>query len=325
MNIQKQVSLILLLVLSFFIFWRCQTQTKVDQRLGIMTIPKDNPQSAEKIELGRRLFFDKRLSADNSVSCASCHSPVKAFTDGKKVSVGLRGLRAMRNAPTLLNVGYQHTLMFDGQVPSLEMQVLVPLKDSNEMGNDMKVLIQKMKDIPYYQQQAKKIFDRDFDAYVLTRSIAAYERTLLSFQTPFDDFFAGNKSAISESAARGWKLFSKKLYCTECHAPPHFTSFKTANNGLYTSYENHLDKGRFRIDGDSSEIGSFKVPTLRNILKTGPYMHDGSISSLLGVIDHYAQGGKGHTNQDPRIQPFVLSTKERKDLMAFFESLSDSE
>ena len=323
MKIQKPVGLLFLLLVSALLFYKCQTENIANLRLGKMLVPEENPQTKQKIELGRKLFFDKRLSPDNSISCSTCHDPKKAFTDGKKVSVGFHKRLAMRNAPTLLNVGYQKTLMFDGEIPSLEMQAVVPLKDTAEMANDMKHLLQKLKAIPEYQKSAKEIFNRDFDAYVLTRSLSAFQRSLLSYATPFDEFMAGNKKAMTASAQRGWKIFSKKLYCTACHAPPHFTNFKTENNGLYADYSNIEDKGRFRINGDSTEIGSFKVPTLRNIAKTSPYMHDGTMNKLEEIIEHYAKGGNRHQNQNSVIQPFNLTESEKKDLINFLKSLSD--
>ncbi len=323
MKIQKPIGLLFLLIVSALLFYKCQTENIANLRLGKMSIPEDNPQSEKKIELGRKLFFDKRLSPDNSISCSTCHDPKKAFTDGKKVSTGFHKRFAMRNAPTLLNVGYQKNLMFDGEIPSLEMQAVVPLKDTAEMANEMKELIQKLKAIPEYQKSAKEIFNRDFDAYVLTRSLSAFQRSLLSYATPYDAFMSGNKKAMTPSAERGWQIFSEKLYCTACHVPPHFTNFKTENNGLYSDYTNIEDKGRFRIHGDSTEIGSFKVPTLRNITKTSPYMHDGSFRTLNDIIDHYAKGGNLHKNQSSVIQPFNLTKSEIKDLINFLNSLSD--
>ena len=322
MNQKQSISIWLCFGPILFLLFYCKSDTDTVSLLSPISVPKDNLQTVEKIKFGKQLFFDKRLSLDNSVSCATCHVPELAFTDGQKLSAGIHNRLAMRNAPTLLNVAYQKTLMFDGEVPNLEMQVLVPLKDSAEMGNQMKELIQKLRAIPKYQNQAQKIFKRDFDAYVLTRALASFQRYILSDDSPFDSYFNGNKNSISKSAERGWILFSEKIYCTKCHVPPHFTNFTTENNGLYATYEDKFDKGRFRINGDSSEIGSFKVPVLRNISQTAPYMHDGSISNLTKVLDHYSKGGKGHFNQSKIIAPFTLSNQEKIDLLEFFKSLS---
>ena len=306
------------------LIYGCESQGGTDFYLGEMPIPSDNPMTTEKIELGRQLFFDKRLSPDNSVSCSTCHQPNKAFTDGLMISKGFHNRMAMRNAPTLLNVGFLKKLMFDGEVPNLEMQVLVPLKDSAEMANDMRLLISKLNKIPKYNKQAKQIFQRDFDAYVLTRSLASFQRSLISDHTPYDQYVKGDRKAMSLSAIRGYKLFTEKLYCTKCHTPPFFTNFKVENNGLYADYTNISDKGRFRIHGDSSEIGMFKVPTLRNISRTFPYMHDGSIVSLDEVIEHYVKGGSHSPFQSKTILPFQISVREKNDLIEFLKALSDA-
>jgi len=292
--------------------------------LGPINYPSDNPFQEEIAEFGKILFFDTRLSSDNSISCSTCHLPEKAFTDGLSKSRGVHGKIAMRNAPSLFNVAYQKTLMADGEVPTLEMQALVPLQDTSEMANKMGELIRKLKAIPFYQKKAKALFNRDFDAFVLTRSLAQYERTLLSDHSPFDQwYYEGNEQAISISAKKGWKIFSEELYCTHCHPAPFFTNFKVENNGLYESYENIADKGRFRINGDSNEIGSFKVPSLRNVSKTGPYMHDGSLKSIDAILDLYSKGGNHTQQQNTVIQPFILTKAKRENLKAFLRSLED--
>lgn len=242
-----------------------------------------------KIALGKALFFDKRLSLDESVSCATCHVPELAFTDGKKFPDGVLGRKANRNAPTLLNIAFSPTFMFDGEVNTLEKQVIVPIQEHNEMGMEMRALIVRLRAIPFYAEEAKAVFNREFDPFVLTRSIAAYERTLIAMDSPFDNFYyKGKKNAISESAKRGWKIFQDKG-CIKCHTLPFFTHHKTENNGLTTLQDE--DKGRFRIKGDSTDIGKFKVATLRNIELTAPYMHDGRFSTLDEVLDFYANGG----------------------------------
>ncbi len=211
--------------------------------------------------------------------------------------------------------------MFDAHLKTLELQVIVPLQEPNEMGHNMKDLIPQLRAIPEYQAAAERIFNRDFDAYVLTRSLAAFERSLISMSAPFDHYQKGNENALTADEKAGWALFSEKLYCTKCHAPPHFTNHEARNNGLYKDYGE--DKGRFRIHLDSSDIGSFKVPSLRNIEITDPYMHDGSLETLEEVIAHYEAGGQGHYLQDTSIVPFELTKKERKQLIAFLKSLTD--
>lgn len=290
--------------------------------LGKLPVPADNPQSADKIELGRQLFFDKRLSDDNSISCASCHIPQKAFTDGKRLSDGVRGGKTMRNTPTILNSAYLPRLMYDGEVKTLELQMLVPLQDHAEMASDMGKLIAELRDNPIYAAAAKRIFNRQFDAFVLTRSIAAYERSLLSQNSAFDRYWKGDKNALTASQQRGWKIFQNQLYCTHCHVPPHFTNYSNQCNGLYLDYGS--DQGRYRINWKASDKGVFKTPSLRNVSLTAPYMHDGSKKTLKEVLIHYSGGGAGHDNQSEMIRPFKLTDEEEKDLINFFKSLTDS-
>jgi len=283
--------------------------------------PVDNPPSAQKIELGRALFFDKRLSLDESIACADCHNPAFAFTDRKAVSDGINGKHSERNAPTLLNSAFLQTVMFDAHLKTLELQVIVPIQEATEMGHNMKVLIPKLRAILEYQKAAKTLFNRDFDAWVLTRSIAAFERSLISLNSPYDQFMKGNKRALSSEQQAGMKLFNS-LYCTTCHPAPYFTNFKAENNGLYQDYGN--DKGRFRINLDSADIGFFKTPTLRNIELTYPYMHDGSLQTLDEVIEHYVAGGKHSKGQHPSILRFQLTAREKKQLISFLGALTDT-
>lgn len=289
---------------------------------GDIPFPEDNEITDARVELGKQLFFDKRLSSDSTVSCSSCHLPEQAFTDNKVVSDGVGGEVTARNSPSLYNSAFLPKVMFDGEIPTLEMQVIVPIQEHTEMNQEIPSLLERLKAIPYYDSMAHVAFDRPFDAWVLTRSISSFERTLISDNSPFDQYYyMKQKDAISESAKRGFKLFSQDLYCASCHELPFFTNFKVANNGLYKVYE---DKGRFRINVDSSEIGFFKVPSLRNIMLTAPYMHDGQFASIDDVLDHYQKGGAGHELQSKHIQPFSLSEEEKTDLKAFLESLTDT-
>jgi cytochrome c peroxidase len=300
---------------------RCKTGPMEVSTIQIPS-PEDNPISEEKVALGRALFFDKRLSIDESISCASCHKPSFAFTDQKKLSTGVESRLVQRNAPSILNAAFLKTAMFDAHLASLEVQVLVPIQEHTEMDIPMNELLKRLRKIDKYQQAARAIFNRDFDAYVLTRSIAAFERSLISMNSRFDQFQQGRKSALTKEEQRGWELFSNQLYCTKCHPVPYFTTFVAENNGLYVDYGE--DKGRFRIHGDSSDIGKFKVPSLRNIELTFPYMHDGSFKDLDKVLNHYSKGGAGHPNQNKDIQPFVLSEKDKKAVKAFLFSLTDT-
>ena len=302
---------------------KCKSNKEMIQEFGNLNTPDDNPITDAKVELGRKLFFDKRLSLDNTVSCATCHIPAFGFTDRKKVSDGVLGRKTERNSPSLLNAGYLPTVMFDAHLTSLEMQVIVPIQEHVEMGMKMSEVIQRLKAVPEYQMAARDIFNRDFDPWVLTRSISAFERTLLSVNSRFDQYYYGkNSKAMTTEEIKGWKLFSEKLYCTSCHPAPYFTTFKAENNGLYKDFGK--DEGRFRIHHDSIDIGKFKVPSLRNIELTFPYMHDGSKNSIEEIISHYEKGGMNHWNQNHLITPFKLSAKEKNQLKAFLFALTDT-
>lgn len=300
--------------------WMCKSLPDLNVYIATPA-PTDNAMDSAKIALGKALFFDTRLSLDNTINCASCHKPGLAFTDGKKTSTGINGQKTERNSPSLLNAAFLPTVMFDAHLKTLELQVIVPIQEPTEMGHNMRTLIPILRGVPEYQKAAEEIYGRDFDAWVLTRSIAAFERSLLSMSAPYDHFMNGDSSALTKKERAGYKIFSDKLYCTECHVPPNFTNYEARNNGLYMDYG--TDKGRFRIKQDSSQIGHFKVPSLRNVEFTAPYMHDGSFASLEQVIDHYAKGGAGHQLQDPLIQPFSLTKKEREALVSFLISLTD--
>ncbi len=318
--------------ITFFIFlvsltvlWKCRSIATADPNTTIQVpYPSENPTTAEKAALGKLLFFDKRLSKDGNIACANCHDPKKAFTDQLSQSKGIYGQITDRNSPSLLNSGFLKTAMFDAHLQTLELQVIVPIQEKTEMGHNMKELIPQLRSIPAYQEAAKKIFNRDFDAYVLTRSISAFERTLVSMNSRYDQFVKGKKSALSKSEQAGLKIFSEKLYCTKCHPAPYFTTFEAENNGLYQDYSQLKDKGRFRIHLDSSDIGKFKVPSLRNIELTFPYMHDGSEKSLEEVIDFYSKGGRRHPLQNKNIVSFQLSKKEKEQLIDFLKSLTDT-
>lgn len=314
---------IALLLLGGFLTLRCG-QTQDLNASVLVPAPSDNPQNTEKIALGRKLFFDTRLSLDGTVSCATCHDPKKAFCDQRSKSVGIKGQLSERNAPSILNAAFLKTAMFDAHLATLELQAIVPIQEPVEMGHNMKILIKQLRQIPEYQAAAQAIFGRDFDAWVLTRSLAAFERSLLSMNAPFDQYMAGNKKAMSKDQLAGWRIFSDELYCTKCHPAPYFTTYEAANNGLYASYEGKSDQGRFRIHHDSSDIGKFKIPSLRNLPLTYPYMHDGSIHSMEAALAHYQRGGAGHPLQDPRILSFELTSREKAQLLAFFDALVDT-
>ncbi len=284
--------------------------------------PLDNYPNALKIELGKKLFFDPILSKNNKVSCASCHMPEKKFTDGLAKSVGINSKSTERNSPSLLNITYSPHLNRDGGVKNLELQVLVPLLAKEEMGSDPNTITEKLNADKTYKKLFLDAFGTDPDMYSVTRSIAAFERTLISGNSPFDAYFYKNQRyVLTEQEKKGMALFfSEKTQCSSCHSGFNFTNYSFENIGLYSEY---TDPGRYRITLHLNDVGKFLVPSLRNVEHTAPYMHDGSLQSLEDVITHYARGGKKHSNQSHLIRGFTLTSQEKEELIAFLKSLSD--
>ncbi|MDA7803984.1 c-type cytochrome [Crocinitomix sp.] len=283
-------------------------------------IPENNQLTTARIELGRQLFYDPILSIDSSISCASCHHQSLGFADNKVISPGVDGRLATRNAPTLANVAYNPTFLFDGYLETLEMQILVPIQEHAEFNHNIVEIAKVLKRDTHYVQMSLQAYDRMPDHFVITRSISAFERTLISGNSIYDQEVNQGKKVMSKSQKRGMNLFLNELHCTKCHGGFNFTNFSTQNNGLYEVY---ADSGRMRATKLEIDRAMFKVPTLRNIALTAPYMHDGSLANLDAVIRHYEKGGVHHKNKNPIIQPFKLSNRERTDLIHFLESLTD--
>ncbi len=285
-------------------------------------VPGDNPLTRPAVELGKHLFFEPRLSRTGTVSCGSCHFPDHAFSDTVALSLGVDQQPGMRNAPTLANVAYHPELFRDGGVPNLEMQVLAPILDEHEMDHDVLVLAGELRDQEPYRSLSQLAYGRALDPYVITRAIASYERTLISGWSRFDRYlYEGDSMALTTSEANGWQLFSGPVAgCTGCHSGFDLSDHSYRNVGQYLTY---ADPGRARISLDPADEGKFKVPTLRNIARTAPYMHDGAMATLEEVVDHFASGGLAHPNKDPLLGPFTLTAQERTDLLAFLHALTD--
>lgn len=289
----------------------------------VPVFPEGNELTPERWKLGKRLFFDPVLSSDSTVSCASCHLPEHAFTDGKKFSEGVEGRLGTRNAPTLANVAYHPYYTREGGVPTLEMQILVPIQEHVEFDFNILLIAERLNLDSSYVQQSHKAYDREPDAFVITRSIGCFERTILSGGSRYDDFLNGKNSALTATEKRGKDLFfSEKLACSQCHGGFNFTNYAFENNGLYKDYP---DPGRFRLTGDEADRALFKVPTLRNVGVTAPYMHDGSLPTLEAVVEHYNSGGKDHPHKSQLIKHLNLTTKEKTDLIAFLKALTDDD
>ncbi|MGB1242914.1 MAG: cytochrome-c peroxidase [Chitinophagales bacterium] len=285
-------------------------------------IAADNPLTKVSVALGKKLFFDPILSSDSSIACASCHHSHKAFSDTVRFSRGVEGRLGKRNAPPLMNLAYNTTFLRDGGARTLPLQVLIPLTDHAEMNLRPKEAVKRLKNQPEYVEMTRKAYNKEINLFTITRALAAFQKTLISSNSAYDKYhFEDQKDALSPSQMRGLELFqSAKTSCTKCHSDFNFTSNTYENNGLYAHYQ---DEGRFLITRDSIDMAKFKVPTLRNIALTAPYMHDGSLNTLEEVIQHYESGGKPHVSKNPHIRPFELTEQEREDLKVFLESLTD--
>src|SRR5947207_7950344 len=325
-------------------------------------IPADNPQTPEKISLGRRLFLDRRLSVDGTVSCSTCHDPKLAFTDRRPTSFGVKGRVGQRNAPTVLNALYNKTQFWDGRVNTLEEQGALPIVNAVEMGQpNLDAAVAQIAAVEEYQQAFRVVFGRSPNGPDLLRAIASYERTQLAFDCPFDHFIAGDKNAIDASARRGWDLFNTQARCNKCHALTDtqrdvtvFTDNDFHNIGIgiirhhivalarqaeqliKSGNTATIDRaaiqtemsalGRFLITKKEKDIASFKTPDLRNVLVTGPYFHDGSQETLWDVMDHYNKGdGVQNPYLDEDMQPLALTEGEIGDVVAFLASLTSAD
>jgi cytochrome c peroxidase len=266
------------------------------------------------------LFFDPVMSADSSISCASCHRPELAFSDHLAFSPGVAQRPGTRNSPSLANVAYHPYYTREGGVPTLEMQALIPIQEHNEFDFNVLLIAERLQADSTYYQMALDAYDRAPDPYVITRSLACFQRSLLSGNSDYDQYQRGEKN-LSPMALIGMELFfSERTQCSSCHSGFNFTNYAFTNNGLYQTYE---DTGRFRLTGEESDKAVFKVPSLRNVELTAPYMHDGSLANLEEVVAHYNSGGKDHVNKNPLIEPLSMSEEEKKALVSFLKSLTD--
>jgi cytochrome c peroxidase len=263
-----------------------------------MPVPEDNPATVDTVTLGRRLFFDRRLSRDQSRSCSSCHRPDRAFSDGRKVAVGVFGRTGTRSAPALINRGYGRLFFWDSRTQSLEDTVLRPISNPLEM------------DLPVADAAARVGLSPD----EISRALASYVRSILSGDSAFDRFVNGDRRALSAEQQRGLQVFRGKGNCTACHVGPNFTDERTHNTGIAWRSGTMADEG--------AGNGAFKTPTLREIARTAPYMHDGSLRSLNDVVDFYDRGGNPNPHLDEEIRPAKFTRAERRALVAFLRSLN---
>jgi cytochrome c peroxidase len=292
--------------------------------LGLLPIqwPEDNPYSKEKVELGRLLYFDPRLSADGSVSCASCHHPKFGFTDGSPVSTGIKGQKGGRSAPTVFNRAYSLAQFWDGRAGTLEDQAKGPMANPIEMGNTHDAVVSKINGIAGYKTMFQKVFgNSDISIDQVAKAIATYERTVLSGNSPYDRYRAGKKNAMTKEQIRGYDVFVNKAKCDQCHEGINFTTNAYHNLGVGMDKPNP-DEGRFVVTKNPADWGAFKTPTLREVANTAPYMHDGSLKTLRDVVDFYDKGGIANKNLDEKIKPIRMTEQEKSDLVEFLKALS---
>jgi cytochrome c peroxidase len=294
-------------------------------------IPADNPPTAETIVLGRKLFYDTRLSKDKTVSCASCHNPNIGFTDGRAIAQGVGGLTGKRNAPTLLNAAYDTLQFWDGRAPSLETQAAFPMADPLEMNQAHDVSVSKIRNDPAYKAEFAQAFGPGtITLALIEKSLASFERTLLSGNSAFDRYeYGGNKQAMTPAAISGLAIFKdpNRGNCAVCHTmDAHyslFTNYRFHNTGAGVNGEGEFtDLGRFGQTQIEKDKGAFKTPGLRNVALTGPYMHDGSLKTLRDVVDFYAGGGNSNPYLDHDMKALHLSAQDRADLVAFLDALT---
>jgi cytochrome c peroxidase len=292
--------------------------------LGLPAIPwpEDNPYSPARADLGRMLFFDGRLSSNGIVSCAFCHEPGHAFSGGTRISKGVNGKPGERHTPTLINRAWGKSQFWDGRSPTLESQVIVPVTNPDEMGMTVDRVAQTVQEIKGYAPLFAAAFgDGTINFDRIAKAIATFERTLVSGNSPYDRYIAGDKTALTKQQKAGLDFFNRKGECAECHTGPNFTTEKFANLGIGMDQENP-DSGREVVTKRRGDFGKFKVPTLRDLAHRGPYMHDGRFKTLGEVLDLYAKGGLPNPHLDTRLTPFYLDEQTKRDLLAFLDSLS---
>jgi cytochrome c peroxidase len=271
-----------------------------------MPVPEDNPVTTERVDRGRELFFDTRLSRDWTIACASCHDPERAFSDGRPVAIGVFNRVGRRSAPALVNRGYGRAFFWDGRAATLEEQVLQPIQDPNEMDMTLPEVSARV-GLPIEE---------------LSRSLASFVRSLLSGDSPFDRFINGDRAALTPQQQSGLQVFRGKANCTACHVGPTFSDERFHNTGVAWRDGRLLDEGRSAVTGRVDDRGAFKTPTLREVARTAPYMHDGSVLTLADVVDFYDKGGNANPRVDSELRPLKLTPAEKDSLVAFLNSLN---
>ena len=295
-----------------------ETLPAVPRGLPPLPVPADNPMTAAKVALGKQLYFEPRLSRDNTVSCASCHDPAKGWSNNDRFATGIGGQRGGRSAPSVINAAYYPLQFWDGRAVGLEGQALGPIQNPIEMNLTLPEALARLNAIPGYKQQFQAVFGTPATEQAVAQAIAAFERTVLSGDAPYDRYAAGDKSALSAAAARGYNVFFHKAHCSACHSGPNFSDAGFHNLGVGIT-QAEPDVGRMAISKQLGDRGAFKTPTLREIARTAPYMHDGSLKTLEEVVEFYAKGGVPNPQLDEEIFPLTLTAQDKQDLVTFLK------
>ena len=290
--------------------------------LSSVPVPADNPQADAKTRLGQQLYFDTRLSADNTISCATCHDPKTGWANHNPTDTGIKGQVGGRNSGTIVNAAHMRFQFWDGRAGSLEEQALGPIHNPIEMGETLENVVRKLNAIPGYRAQFQQVFGQEATEDGIGKAIAAFERTVISGPSPYDRYVMGDKKAMGASAIRGLRLFKGKAHCTPCHSGPSFSDDGFHNLGVGYKSGKFADVGRFAVTKKPEHMGAFKTPGLRNVALTHPYLHDGSEKTMEAVIDLYDRGGIDNPHLDGLMLPLNLTRREKADLVAFLEALT---
>ena len=278
------------------------TPIAVSVPLGLppLPIPADNPMTAEKVELGKLLYFDKRLSKDGTISCATCHDPQIAWAEDEPTSTGIDEQVGDKNSPTVINAAYADVQFWDGRAASLEEQALGPIENPIEMGHDLEELVPQLNEIAGYRERFQAVFGTDVTSEGIAKAIAAFERTVLSGNSPYDQYKAGDESALTEAQKRGLQAF-EDIGCSSCHTSALFSNYKFYNAGIGMNKE-PPDEGRMAVTGDERDLGKFRVPSLREVANTAPYYHDGSVATLEEAVALMTDGGIDNAGLSPLLK-----------------------
>lgn len=284
-------------------------------------VPRENPLTPRRVALGRKLFHDRRLSRNGSMACASCHDPGRAFTNGARIARGATGSSGTRNVPTLVNRVWGASFFWDGRATTLEQQALGPILNPDELGATPDAVLALARSRRYWQEFLSA-FGNEPTIVDVAGALASYVRTILAGGAPYDRFVSGETDALTESARRGFVLFRTRARCTTCHAGPLLSDEEFHNTGVAWRDGTVVDEGRYRVTRSPADRGAFKTPTLREIARTAPYMHDGSLPTLESVVEFYDGGGRANPGLDREVRRLNLSPRDKKDLVAFLQALT---